>query len=154
MAAISAAARSQVALRASTTLDEATALTIVRDAAGAVKGGGMSLLTSGIANVGATVNVEVDGPDGLGLSITSGKRIVELCTFSARARAENGKTSLTVGGLERYKTNQSKMLGFIPAGPKYILGYDIYKRFLDTIAAGLRARDPAATVTITGPGGG
>jgi hypothetical protein len=107
------------------------------------------LLTSGIANVGAKVHVESEQPDRLSLSITSGKRIVELCTFSAQVSASGDGTRLRVGGLERYKTSQSAF----PPGPKAIMGYDLYRRFLDAVAEGLRASDGRAQITIAGPKG-
>ena len=152
MPAVTAKGRSQVALRAMTSLDPEAALDAVRDATANAKGGGVSLLTSGVANAGAKVHVESERPDALGLSITSGKRIVELCTFSATASKDDGRTLLQVGGLERYKTSQARVFGFVPAGPKFILGYDLYKRFLDGVSTSLRTLDPAADISIAAPG--
>jgi hypothetical protein len=147
--ALTAKSRAQVALNATTTLEPAAVLAVVKQATSGVKGGGLSLLTSGIANVGAQVHVEREEPERLALSITSGKRIVELCTFSAQVSANGGRTRLRVGGLESYKTSQSAF----PPGPKSIMGYDLYRRFLDAVAAGLRASDGSAEVTIAGPAG-
>jgi hypothetical protein len=138
-----------VALNASTSLEPAAALAVVKQAAESVKGGGISLLTSGIANVGAQVHVEREQPDRLSLSITSGKRIIELCTFSAQVSASGDRTRLRVGGLERYKTSKSTF----PPSPKSIMGYDLYRRFLDAVEGGLRASDRGAEVTIAGPAG-
>jgi hypothetical protein len=149
--AITAKSRAQVALHATTTLDPETALGIVKQAAGNVKGGGKSLLTSGIANLGAGIHVEAENPDQLALSITSGKRLVELCTFSAAVSTSDGRTTLRVGGLESYKTAQPRVAGFIPSGPKSILGYDPYRRYLDAINRELLAKDPSAQSTIAGP---
>lgn len=146
--AVTAKSRSTLALRAATKLDPADALDLVATAAGEVKGGGASLLTTGLVNVGAQVHVERRRDGHLALSITSGKRLVELCTFSARATPQNGKTSLQVGGLETYKTSQSKFLYLIPIGPKLIMGYDPYKRFLQGVATALRGKDPGAAVQI------
>jgi hypothetical protein len=146
--AITAKSRAQVALQATTTLDAETTLGLVKQATGNVKGGGKSLLTSGIANLGAGIHVEAEKPDQLGLSITSGKRVVELCTFSATVNSSDGRTSLRVGGLEHYKTSQPRVAGFIPSGPKSILGYDPYRRYLDAVKRELLARDPSAEVTI------
>ena len=66
-----------------------------------------------------TVHVASEQPDALELSIAGGKRIVELCTFSANASRENGNTLL------RVEASHSRMLGFIPGCPKFILGYDL-----------------------------
>jgi hypothetical protein len=118
-----------------------------------VKGGGASLLTTGVQNLGAQAHVEQERPDGLALSITSGKRLVELCTFSASVEASNGYTSLRVGGLETYKTSQSRLFYLIPTGPKSIAGFSPYKRFLDSVAAELRVEDSAADISIGVPDG-
>lgn len=99
----------------------------------------------GLAHVGATVHVEAEGPNSLGLSISSGKRLVELCRFDAHAETVDGRTQLRVGGLTSYKTAQSRLLGFIPFGPTVIHGFDPYRRLLSAIEASLRRRDPAVS---------
>ena len=151
--AMSAKSRARLRLDATTALPPPDVLDAVRQAIGAVKGGGASLLTSGLQNLGAQVNVERESPNHLALSITSGKRIFELCTFSARVAATNtdGKTRLQIGGLETYKTNQTRLYMVIPLGPKRIAGYDPYKRFLDAVASVLNQRDPAAQISIETP---
>lgn len=149
--AITARNRAQLALRATTKLPTTDALDLVRAAAGEVRGGGASLLTSGVQNLGAQVHIEVESSHRLGLSITSGKRLVELCTFTAEAIEDGeGVTTLRVGGLETFRTTQPTYL-FIPVGPKSIAGYDPYKRFLNHIANALAKADPRATVSVTTP---
>jgi hypothetical protein len=145
---MSAQTRAQLHLIATTMVNADDTLEQVKLAAGQVKGGGASLLTTGIQNIGAQVNVERETAGRLVLSITSGRRLVELCTFSAVAGADGGVTRLKVGGLETYKTTQSTVIGFIPAGPKMIAGYAPYKRFLEQVAVALRAADPAVQVAI------
>jgi hypothetical protein len=149
--AITAKNRARLALRATTTLDPAAVLQIVQGATGEVKGGGASLLTSGLANLGAQVHVEATNGNTLRLSITSGKRLVELCTFSAEATASGGKTQLRVGGLDTYKTVQEKLFMLIPVGPKAINGIDIYKRYLHAVEQGLRKTDAKASIDISVP---
>jgi hypothetical protein len=149
--AVTAQARAQTALQATTSLEPAAVIELVKQATGSVKGGGASLLTSGAMNLGAEAHVEQETPTGLKLSITSGKRLVELCTFSAAVTQQDGQTVLRLGGLESYKTSQPRAVGFIPAGPKSIGGFSPYKRLLDQVAAELRARDSAATVTVGVP---
>lgn len=151
MAAVTAQARSQLALSATTGLEPAAVLALVKRAAAAVKGGGASLLTTGVQNLGAEAHVEQELPNGLKLSITSGKRLVELCTFSAAVSANNGQTRLRVGGLESYKTSQPRLFYFIPIGPKSIAGFSPYKRFLAQVEAELRANDQQVTISTTGP---
>ncbi len=149
--AITAKNRAQLALRARTKLPVEKMLDLVRAATGEVRGGGTSLLTSGVQNVGAQVHVEVETGNRLGLSITSGKRLIELCAFSAEAVEDgDGVTSLRVGGLESYRTTQPTYM-FIPVGPKSIAGYDPYKRLLNHIANALAEADPQATVSVQTP---
>ncbi|ROO90806.1 hypothetical protein EDD29_8545 [Actinocorallia herbida] len=149
--AITVAARASLALNASTNVDPQEVLKLVKKASGKVKGGGASLLTTGLQNLGAEVHVEREARGRLEISINSGRRIFELCTFSATASAtasDGGTvTRLRVGGLETYKTTQTKTL-FIPTGPKMIAGMAPYKRFLEAIAADLRAVDPLARIAI------
>ncbi len=141
--------------RASTSLDGDTALEpkqvidLIREVAGSVKGGGASLLTTGFANAGAQVNVVRASGTSLRMSLTSGKQLVELCTFSATARANgDGRTVLRVGGLETYRTQQEKLLFLVPVGPKQIYGMAPYKKFLAAIQSALQAKDPSASVAI------
>ncbi len=150
---VNARARAGLRLAATTALPPSDALNVVRQATFAVKGGGASLLTSGLQNLGAQVNVEREAPDRLALSITSGKRIFELCTFSARVAgfSSDRRTRLQVGSLETYKTNQQRLFRIIPLGPKEIAGYDPYMRFLNAVAFALRQRDPSAQVSIETP---
>jgi hypothetical protein len=116
-----------------------------------VKGGGASLLTSGLKNIGAQVNVDGEAQNRLQLTITSGKRLIRLCSLSAEARTENGHTHLRVGGLEWYRTNQPRLFYVIPAGPKSIAGMDPYKRFLEAVRQGVLEEDPSALVTVATP---
>lgn len=148
--AVTAKSRATRALRATTVLNPDDALATVRTAASGVKGGGTSMLTSGVANIGAQVAVEREEPGKLWLSINSGKRLVELSTFTAEARVSDGRTTVRVGGLDTYKTVQSKLFGIIPTGPKAIHGIDLYKRYLSAVQAELMRLDPTATVTIQG----
>ncbi|MGH2831428.1 MAG: hypothetical protein ACRDK2_01525 [Solirubrobacteraceae bacterium] len=147
--AITAKARAKTTLRATTKLEPSAVMDLIKQATGAVKGGGASLLTSGLQNLGAEVHIEQEGEAWLRLSITSGKRVVELCTFSASVVAENGQTKLRVGGLETYKTNQPRLFYVIPTGPKTIAGFSPYKRFLDHLATEVRAKDSKGSVVVS-----
>lgn len=144
--AITSKSRAKLRLQAMTSMDPPAVLDVVRASGGPGKGGGVSLLTTGISNLSAGVHVETETDTKLGLSITSGKRLVELCTFSAEVMRSDGATSLRVGGMETYKTVQTKAYGLVPAGPKRIMGYDPYRHFLEEIAARLLDADPAATI--------
>lgn len=139
--------RASLALTAQTTLDPAKVHSMVKEAAGQVKGGGTSLLTTGWVNIGAQVNIEREATGSIDLSITSGKRLLELCTFPAKISRDGGLTQLRVGGLETYKHHQQSIF-FIPVTPKMIEGMAPYKQFLANLGALLQAGDPAAQVTI------
>lgn len=149
--AITAKSRASLRLSCVTSLSPTEALECVRRATGDVRGGGASVLTSGVKNLGAQVHVERESPSGLGLSITSGKRIIELCTFAARTAEKEGTTHLVVGGLATYKTTQEKLFYLIPIGPKAIAGISPYKRFLDAVAEQLVTKDPSAQIDISVP---
>lgn len=140
--------RAGLTLTATTHLDVPASLHAVKAAAGRVKGGGTSLLTTGLQNLGAQIQVERETPSALTLSLTSGRRLVELCTFTAVAAQAGDVTTLRVGGLQTYRTTQSTVLGFIPVGPKMIAGMAPYKKFLAELDDELRRADPGADVTI------
>lgn len=153
-----APAKVRTRLEAHTRLAPNEALDVVREASAEVRGGGKGILTAGavagiggLANVGSAVHVEESDPDSLGLSITSGKRLVELCTFKASCKHSDGTTILRVGGLKTFKSTQPTALGFIPIGPKVVMGFDAYKRLLVAVETVLKQRDPNATVTIGVP---
>lgn len=57
----------------------------------------------------------------------------------------NGRTQVETT-VERFTTIQSRMFGFIPAGPKRMWGREIYFRFLDALENELRALDPTGQV--------
>jgi hypothetical protein len=144
---ITARSRASLSLKATTALQSTDALAAVEAAAAEVKGGGASLLTTGVTNLGAQVNVERRHADRLEFSITSGKRIVELMTMTARVTRSGERTTLTIS-IDSYKTQQSKFFMLIPAGPKQIHGMAPYKRFLEGVERTLRSRDPSASVAI------
>jgi hypothetical protein len=146
---ITAKARSTTRLHgtAALTVDGATA--IIREGSASVKGGGASLLTTGIWNIGAHITVVREKPGHLTMALTSGKKLVELCTFSADVvSVSEGLVRIRVGGLETYRTSQEKMLGFVPVGPKMIVGMAPYKKFLDAVMKRLIEADPRASLTI------
>lgn len=146
---VTAKARSTTRLTGTSALTTEEVLGVVREGAASVKGGGASLLTTGVWNIGAHITVVRETTDGLELSLTSGKKLVELCTFSADVlAAESSRVRVRVGGLETYKTTQEKMLGFIPVGPKMIPGMSPYKKFLSAVRERLTALDPSAELTI------
>ncbi len=147
---VTAKARSGTSLSGTTTLTPDEVVGLVKEIAGAKLGGGASLLTTGAANIGANVNIVREAGSKLTLSLTSGKKLVELCTFPMSADAgPDGGTKLSIGGLATYKTSQEKLLMVIPIGPKQILGMAPYKKFLKRVDEAIRQKDPAASLTIS-----
>jgi hypothetical protein len=93
---------------------------------------------------------------GLAMAIRSPVAVKKLagpgqCFTAEAGTGDDSRTSVRVGGLEQYKTNQSAFLGFIPIGPKRISGYRTYSHFLDEVAAELRRADPSASVAVSMP---
>jgi hypothetical protein len=146
---ITAKQRATTALRGTTTLAPEAVIEAIYEAIKSVKGGGKSLLTTGIANLGAQVNVHHSSPTSLRLSLSSGKRLVQLGSFSAMATTDSsGRTAVRIGGLESYRTQQQKLFYLIPIGPKQIYGMDPYKRFLNAAMNGIVAIDPQAQLVV------
>jgi hypothetical protein len=146
---ITAENRASLHLEGATSIDKATLMDLLEATASTVKGGGASLLTSGLYNIGAHINIAGRTEDSFEFAINSGKDLVELCTFGAKINTDDsGKTFIRVGGLDTYTTSQSKMLGFIPAGPKMIHGMDPYKRYLNAVLEELQGRDAEAQLVI------
>lgn len=47
-----------------------------------------------------------------------------------------------------YRTRQDVIFGFIPFGPKAMLGHHVYLQFIQDLAERLHAEDPSASVTV------
>jgi hypothetical protein len=154
--ALTAASRARTRLRAETCLDSPLLMDIAKGATVEVKGGGTSLLTSGVINAGAAVHIDREEEHVLGLAIASGRRLIELCRFSARVYAAKDGSCivLVIGGLEAYKTSQPRVAGLIPSGPKSIPGFDLYKRYLTRVSEAVRTADAGATIHVGVPEAG
>ena len=137
----------QLRLDATTSVAPTRALLLVRRVADEIRAPAASF-SLGRFEVGAGQRVVVEEGDDsrLSLAITNMK-VARFCTFSAEARAVDGRTVLHVGPLESFKTSQGSFF-FIPTGPKLLVGFQLYKQFLEAIAAELRALDGACQVTI------
>jgi hypothetical protein len=150
---ITARRRSTTALRSTTQLPPHEVLGIVKIAAVEVNEGGKPSHAAGIIDAGVRLNVVRESDTGLLMSVTSGRKWVELCTFSAKVNViDDGRTRVQIGGLETYTTQQRRILIFLPAGPKQIGGMDPYKRFLRSVAGKVRDADPTASVVVAAGG--
>jgi hypothetical protein len=145
--------RAKTAVWARLAIGPADALDLVRSAASTVKGGGASLLTTGIRNLGAQIVVESASDQELNMCVQSAQGLVDLCRFAVEARRHGERTVLRVGGLSSYGTTGTrlKILGIpvAPLSPKGIHGFDPYRRFLDEVAVLLQRADPSAEVVIS-----
>jgi hypothetical protein len=141
--------RASLHLEGTTSIDRAVLMNLIEATAGTVTGGGASLLTTGLWNIGAHINIADRTDDSFEFAMNSGKNLVELCTFGAMVYTDDsGMTVLRIGGLDTYTTSQNKMYGFIPAGPKMIHGMDPYKRYLKAISEEINNKDPEAQLVI------
>lgn len=80
-------------------------------------------------------------------AITVAPRRVPLATFSATASDRTDGGSVQVGGLDQYRTKQTAILGLIPAGPKSIPAFGLYKKFIEDIEHAVTTKDPEAKIT-------
>lgn len=153
MPAITAAARSQTALNASTSLSPDEVLAIVKQAGEDVKGSGFGRRNGKFVKSEVRPRVIEDHVSWLRIDIGSGwESATPWTVFTAVAdKHQDGLTTLKVGGLEKYKTLQSKIFGLIPSRPASIINFGLYKRYLGAIEARLRQADPQATITIGTP---
>jgi hypothetical protein len=141
-------ARASLALTANTTLDPETVIDVVKTVAAAFRGTAADFIVGG--TFAARVNVVKEGGDGrsLALTITNGGSTIVQCAFRAQAVPGVASTDLRVGGMASYRTRQTRVFGFIPAGPRQINAMAAYKRFLQQIGAVLTETDPRARISI------
>ncbi len=70
-----------------------------------------------------------------------------MMTFSVSFADADGR-SLVRSRIESFRTRQDMFLGFIPAGPKELLGWNWYQNFMRNFDRAVRAADPSAQVVI------
>ncbi|MGO9955392.1 MAG: hypothetical protein ACLP50_05340 [Solirubrobacteraceae bacterium] len=67
-------------------------------------------------------------------------------TIGIRLGNGNGAGVHLEAAIEKYVTSQSKVFGFVPAGPKSLQGRDRYFKFFDALENELRAVDPSGKI--------
>jgi hypothetical protein len=149
--AVTAKARSMMTIRATTTLSPSDALEAVKQAAEKVVETGYGRANGKFVKSKVRVRVKDDHGDWLALYIGSEITKDPWTTFSAVAEPSEFGTALRVGGLEKYRTFQTKWFGLIPTGPATIYHFGLYKKFLREVGAQLAAQDSAAAVSIGSP---
>lgn len=150
--AMTTASRVATALHGTTDLSVEHALSIVKDVAEQTSGTGYGRKAGKWVKSEVRPRVTEDHGHWLKLEIGSGwEGSTPWTTFTATAEAHDGRTALRVGGLEKYRTYQTKWLGLIPTGPAMIFHYSLYKRYLQAVSAQLAATDPLASISIGVP---
>jgi hypothetical protein len=108
-----------------------------------------------------------DAMRGLSAHVAAAKEsVVEACLRATEPFAERTDVQITADGLTvsftrkvyrfqsvtrtspvlDYATLQTKALGFIPSGPKMMIGAGVIEKFLDALEAQLHVVDPAAEI--------
>jgi len=98
-----------------------------------------------IADSTKGLTVETVAPGGLGLKFKSWAKVTQM-TFDVRWEQLPEGTRVETEILY-YLMEQSSFM-FIPLGPKTMVAWKSYKRFMGTLAGALQAADPAARSTI------
>lgn len=99
-----------------------------------------------VAEVGG---VAIDEPIDGGLSVVVRNLLkVKILRFVVLASEADG-TNEVHSRIVEFRTSQSKLLYFIPIGPKTLLGYKPYKNFMELYAKAILKLDPAAQVRVT-----
>lgn len=60
----------------------------------------------------------------------------------------DGSGSEIATEIELFRTSQSTVAGFIPAGPKSLEGYPWYQQYMRNLEAAILAKDPGATLRV------
>lgn len=142
-------ARASLMLRGTTMLDPERTLQVLRASAGAMRGGRMPTVTTGIGDLGAQVHVVREAEGLLWMTMTSGRQLATLCTFCAHVWNDAGTTNIRVGGLDHYRTQQPRLFQLVPIGPATIKGMAAYRRLLEHLRAEITIEDPGARLTVS-----
>jgi len=95
----------------------------------------------------STVRLEKAEPGFLEFSVRGPGGLVEQMVFALEAATEGGATKMQ-SAITRYKTSQSKSFGFIPTGPKKMLGLPAYRKWITNFTASIA--EPLGPSTVTG----
>jgi len=98
----------------------------------------------------STVRLEKAEPGLLEFSVRGPGGLVEQMVFALEATTAGGATKMQ-SAITRYKTSQSKSFGFIPTGPKKMLGLQAYRKWIANFIAALQEADPDAQIDVNGP---
>ena len=97
----------------------------------------------------STVRLEKAEPGLLVFSVRGPGGFVEEMEFTLEAVTENDLTKVQ-STIIRYKTSQSMFAGFIPSGPKQMLGLSAYRKWIKNFTMALREADGSAQINVNG----
>lgn len=103
------------------------------------------LLAGGGPLAAGKIRVAEEKRYGLSFAVYSVGGRVELSTFDLEMEETKEGTQFAVV-FQSYREHQSKTLGFIPLGPKYIMGFDKYTAFLDDLSDEICGLDSEAEI--------
>jgi hypothetical protein len=83
----------------------------------------------------------------LNFSIRGPKDISELMSFHLTIESTPNSTAIRTR-IDGFKTRQEKLFYLIPFGPKKLLGYKTYRRFMENLTSGVTSLDSRATITL------
>lgn len=148
---ITAKNRASLCLTGTTAMTPDQVMQTLTDAVASVRGVGKITdhAFASLWTIGAHVEIARRSNTEIELVMNSGKNLIEICTFRARATPDgSGRTRVVIGGLDSYKTTQEKYIGLIPVGPKLITGMAQYKHFLDSLSKLFAQRDNSVQLMI------
>jgi hypothetical protein len=93
------------------------------------------------------LKVTKNGSERAEFAITVVTQHSPLATFTVIGADRSNGGSVRVGGLERYRVDQDRALGFIPTGPKKIPAFALYAKFLDDVQQAISRQDARATIS-------
>jgi hypothetical protein len=99
--------------------------------------------------LGSTVRLEKAESGSLAFSVRGPGGLVEQMTFALDV-VDDGSATKVQSTITRYKQSQSTVGGFIPTGPKKMLGLHAYRRWIKNFAEALQEADPGAQVDVNG----
>lgn len=102
--------------------------------------------TSGVKMFQFGWHVERKAADSLLISIGNDRKSGMKWSVSV---AESPSGTVLTTGIAFFRTMQSKLYGLIPTGPKRLVGYDSYKRYMVSLGQAAERWDPQCSVQIT-----
>ena len=118
--------------------------------------GGDALLDAAVRMCAVRGNWFLVGTDTVGAGPRQGDRVVlglhsgrtRCGEFRARTQRGGPRTTLVVGGMDRWTRRREYWFRVVPAGPASMQGFFMYRLYLQTVASELVRLDPTARITL------